>query len=171
MPEAKKPDAKPLNTEQVEEVLLRLTKMAKTSTVLVGAIVVLIAAVVGGYYDIQGIIEKAALERAETRARTELTRDQAKAAAGDLATDVETLSAQMQQAQDDIANLREYLALKGSGQSPPPPATVRVRPPLPPASASASASDSGGVRELPPEVTPPAPIELKSEGLDRRFKD
>lgn len=173
-------DPKPVVVEvedhaaKLEKALLRMAKLAKTTTILVGAIVVLIAAIVGGYYHIQGIVQKAAAERAENRARTELTRDQAKAAAGDLAADVETLSAQVQQTQEDLAALREYIAIltlpKGQGQSRPPllvPTVRTTKPAAPPAATQEPILPA----PPPPEVAPPAPIDLKSEKVNDRFKD
>lgn len=170
MVDPKPATAKPVDhAAQVEEVILRMARMAKTTTVLVGAVVVLVAAIFGGYYHIQGIVQKAAVEREANRVRTELTRDQAKAAAGDLAADVETLSAQVQQTQQDLADLREYIAVLtlplGHGQTKP--AVRTTKPAAPPAATQEPILPA----PPPPEVAPPAPIDLKSEKMNDRFKD
>lgn len=157
-------------TAQMELALKKVTRLAKTTTALVAAIVVLVAAVVGGYYHIEGIVQ-------DHRKQTDKTRETVKDAAGDLATDVEMLAAQLQQTQDDLAGLREYIANltlpKGQGQSPPPvPTAVRVKsppkgtaaPPIP-----ATTSEPVLPAPAPPEVAQPEPIELQSQKMNERF--
>ncbi len=158
-------------TAQMEQAIKKMTRLAKTTTALVAAVVVLVAAIVGGYYHIEEIVQ-------DHQKQAEQTRATVKGAAGDLATDVETLAAQLQQTQEDLAGLRDYIANltlpKGQGQSPPP-AHTAVRVSRPPTKGSAEPPIPATTSEpvlpapAPPDVQVPEPIELQSQKMSERF--